>query len=32
MFYLIGAAVLLCVLAAAAFLLADIHHVNPLWG
>jgi hypothetical protein len=31
MFYLIGPVVLLSVLAAGAFLLADIHHVNPLW-
>lgn len=31
MFYLVGAAVLLCVLGAAAFIVADIYHVNPLW-
>ena len=31
-FYLIGAAVLVCVLATGAFLLADIYHINPLWA
>jgi hypothetical protein len=31
MFYLFGAAVLLCVLGAGAFIVADIYHVNPLW-
>jgi hypothetical protein len=31
MFYLVGAAVLLCVLGAGAFIVADIYHVNPLW-
>jgi hypothetical protein len=30
-FFLIGAAVLVCVLATGAFLLADIYHINPLW-
>ena len=31
-FYLIGAAVLVCILGLGAFLLADIYHVNPLWA
>ena len=31
MFYLVGAAVLLCVLSVGAFIVADIYHVNPLW-
>jgi hypothetical protein len=31
MFYLVGAAVFLCVLLAVAFILADIYHVNALW-
>ena len=30
-FYLVGAAVLLCVLGAGAFIVADIYRVNPLW-
>lgn len=30
-FYLICAALLVCVIAGGAFLLADIYHVNPLW-
>jgi hypothetical protein len=30
-FYLVGAALLVCVFAGGAFLLADIYHVNPLW-
>jgi len=29
--YLIGAALLVCVLGLGAFLLADIYHINPLW-
>jgi hypothetical protein len=32
MFYLMGAAVLVCVLGLGAFLLADIYHINPLWA
>ena len=32
MFYLMGAAVLVCVLGLGAFLLADIYHVKPLWA
>lgn len=31
MFYLIGAAVLLCVLGVGASIAAEIYHVNPLW-
>jgi hypothetical protein len=31
MFYLIGAALLLCVLGVGAFLVADIYHINPAW-
>jgi len=31
MFYLVGAAVLLCVLGVGASIAADIYHVNPLW-
>jgi uncharacterized membrane protein SirB2 len=31
LFYLVGAAVLLCVLGAGAFIVADIYHVNPIW-
>lgn len=31
MFYLVGAAILLCVLSAGAFIVADVYHVNPLW-
>jgi hypothetical protein len=31
LFYLIGAAVLLCVLGAGAFIVADIYRVSPLW-
>jgi hypothetical protein len=30
-FYLVGAALFVCVLAGTAFVLADIYHVNPLW-
>ena len=30
-FYLVGAAVFLCVLGGGAFIVADIYHVNPLW-
>jgi hypothetical protein len=30
-FYLIGAAFLVCVLGLGAFLLADIYHISPLW-
>jgi hypothetical protein len=32
MFYLMGAALLVCVLGLGAFLLADIYHINPLWA
>jgi RsiW-degrading membrane proteinase PrsW (M82 family) len=31
LFYLIGAAVLLCVISAGAFIVADIYRVSPLW-
>jgi hypothetical protein len=31
LFYLVGAAVLLCLLGVGAFIVADIYHVNPLW-
>jgi hypothetical protein len=31
MLYLIGAALLVCVLGVGAFLLADIYHISPLW-
>jgi hypothetical protein len=31
MFYLICAALLVCVLGVGAFLLADIYHISPLW-
>jgi hypothetical protein len=30
-FYLVGAAILLCVLGAGAFIVADVYHVSPLW-
>jgi len=30
-FYLVGAALLVCLLGCGAFLLADIYHVNPFW-
>jgi hypothetical protein len=30
-FYLIGTALLVCLFGCAAFLLADIYHLNPLW-
>jgi hypothetical protein len=32
MFYLVGAALLVCVVGLGAFLLADIYHINPLWA
>ena len=31
MLYLVGAALLVCIIGEAAFLVADICHVNPLW-